>query len=88
MGPVCQSNMKKTCCLEFARCRISGRWLESDWPIVVGAYRRGEPVGAIALDQELLRRGETEFELWIPSGPFELRGTSACRRRRDRSGAG
>ena len=53
--------------------QISGRWLESEWPVIVGAYRTGEPVDAIALDQVLLRRGESEFELWIPSQAYELR---------------
>jgi hypothetical protein len=56
--------------------RISGRWLEREWPIVVGAYRTGEPIDAIALDQVMLRDGESEFELWIPSGPYEFRVTS------------
>lgn len=53
--------------------QITGRWLESDWPVVVGAYRTGEPADAIALDQVLLRSGESDFELWIPSEPHELR---------------
>jgi hypothetical protein len=56
--------------------QISGHWLESEWPIVVGAYRTGEPVEAIALDQVLLRQGESEFELWIPPRAYELRVTS------------
>ncbi|MFN0052871.1 MAG: hypothetical protein ACKV0T_11820 [Planctomycetales bacterium] len=60
--------------------RVSGRWLEPNWPIVVGAYRTGESIEAIALDQVLLRDGESEFELWIPSPPFELRVTSATGR--------
>jgi len=58
------------------RTQISGRWLEREWPVVIGAYRTGEPVDAIALDQVLLRRGESKFELWIPSQPYELRVTS------------
>jgi hypothetical protein len=56
--------------------RRSGRWLESEWPVVVGAYRTGEPADAIALDQVMLRQGESEFELWIPSQAYELRVTS------------
>lgn len=56
--------------------QVSGRWLETDWPIVVGAYAVGEPVDAIALDQVLLRQGESEFELWIPARPYELRVTA------------
>jgi hypothetical protein len=58
------------------KIQISGRWQESEWPIVVGAYRTGEPVDAIALDQVLLRHGESKFELWIPPRPYELRVTS------------
>jgi hypothetical protein len=56
--------------------RIPGRWLESEWPVVVGAYRTGEPIDAIALDQVMLRQGESKFELWIPSQAYELRVTS------------
>ncbi len=58
--------------------QISGRWAEREWPIVVGAYRTEEPADAIALDQVLLRQGESEFELWIPDGPHELRVTSVA----------
>ena len=56
--------------------QISGRWLEREWPVVVAAHRLGEPADAIALDQVMLRQGESEFELWIPSQAYELRVTS------------
>lgn len=56
--------------------QLRGRWLEKEWPIVIGAYRMGETADAIALDQVLLRNGESEFELWIPEGPHMLRVTS------------
>jgi hypothetical protein len=56
--------------------RVPARWLEDEWPVVVGAYRPGEPADAIALDQVLLRQGESDFELWIPDGQHELRVTS------------
>jgi hypothetical protein len=58
------------------RTQISGRWLQNEWPVVVGAYRTGEPVDAIALDQVMLRPGESAFELWVPSQAYELRVTS------------
>ena len=56
--------------------QVAGRWLEREWPVVVGAYRTGEAVDAIALDQVMLRQGESDFELWIPSQAYELRVTS------------
>jgi len=58
--------------------QLSGHWLESEWPVVVGAYRTGEPADAIALDQVMLRQGESQFELWIPPQPYELRVTSTA----------
>lgn len=59
-----------------ARTQISGRWLENQWPVVVGAYRIGEPLDAIALDQVMLRQGESAFDLWIPPEAHEVRVTS------------
>ena len=58
--------------------QLRGRWLEKEWPIIVGAYRAGETADAIALDQVMLRHGESEFELWIPDGPHVLRVTSVA----------
>ncbi len=31
------------------------------------AYKKGEPVNAIPLDQVMLRQNETRFRLWIPN---------------------
>lgn len=56
--------------------QIWGRWMEREWPVVIGAYRVGEPTDAIALDQVMLRQGEPRFDLWIPAQPYELRVTS------------
>jgi hypothetical protein len=53
--------------------RISGVWEGGHWPVVVAAFSDGEPDIAIALDQVLLRRGETEFELWFPANSYEIR---------------
>jgi hypothetical protein len=47
--------------------RISGQWLTRQWPVVIAAYRSGEPTNAIPLDQLMLRDGEQEFVLWIPA---------------------
>ena len=53
--------------------RISGRWLDSQWPVVIAAYQSGEPIHAIPLDQVMLREDEQEFVLWIPaSASYEI----------------
>ena len=57
---------------------ISGRWLAREWPVVVGAYRPGEPADAIPLDQVMLRSGEAAFALWLPSPAYELRVISTA----------
>jgi hypothetical protein len=46
--------------------RVPGVWLGNQWPVVIAAIPDGEPDDAIALDQIMLRRGETDFELWLP----------------------
>lgn len=46
--------------------RMSGVWLGNQWPVVIAAIADGEPDNAIALDQVMLRRGETDFALWLP----------------------
>jgi hypothetical protein len=51
--------------------QLSGEWTGGEWPVVVCAYQKGEPAEAIALDQVLLRDGETRFVLWIPHGRDE-----------------
>lgn len=54
--------------------RIAGRWTTNDWPVVVSAYKQGEPIHAIPLDQVMLRQNETRFVLWIPAGAdYEIR---------------
>jgi hypothetical protein len=45
---------------------ISGQWLTRQWPVVIAAYKSGEPTNAIPLDQVMLRDGEHDFVLWIP----------------------
>jgi hypothetical protein len=47
--------------------RIAGQWLTGQWPIVIAAYKSGEPTHAIPLDQVMLRHGEQDFTLWIPA---------------------
>ncbi|SIN76325.1 hypothetical protein SAMN05444166_0705 [Singulisphaera sp. GP187] len=46
--------------------RVPGVWLGNQWPVVIAAIPDEEPDNAIALDQIMLRRGETGFELWLP----------------------
>jgi hypothetical protein len=47
--------------------RVSGRWLTKQWPVVIAAYRNGEPTTAIPLDQVMMRGNEQDFVLWIPA---------------------
>jgi hypothetical protein len=56
-----------------AHRRVTGIWNGSEWPVLVGAFKKGESADAIALDQVMLRAGEKEFVLWIPNGAFEVR---------------
>ncbi len=53
--------------------RVPGTWLGGRWPVVIAAIADGEPETAIALDQVLLRRGETDFELWLPQADHRMR---------------
>jgi hypothetical protein len=53
--------------------RVPGVWLGNQWPVVIAAIPDGEPDNAIALDQIMLRPGETEFELWLPSTHYSIR---------------
>ena len=41
--------------------QLRGSWLEREWPVIIGAYRAGETADAIALDQVMLRHGESGF---------------------------
>ena len=56
--------------------RVPGVWLGNQWPVVIAAIPDGEPDNAIALDQIMLRRGETDFELWLPHTDFSIRAWS------------
>jgi hypothetical protein len=56
--------------------RVPGVWLGNQWPVVIAAIPEGEPDDAIALDQIMLRRGETDFELWLPRTGYTIRGWS------------
>jgi hypothetical protein len=55
------------------RQRLQGSWDGNEWPVVVGAFVRGEPSNAIALDQIMLREGEREYALWVPEADYEIR---------------
>ncbi len=53
--------------------RVLGVWLGNQRPVEIAAIRDGEPDNAIALDQVMLRHGETDFELWLPSTDYTIR---------------
>jgi hypothetical protein len=54
--------------------RIAGRWTSDVWPVVVSAYKHGEPINALPLDQIMLREKEDRFVLWIPAREsYEIR---------------
>lgn len=53
--------------------RVPGVWLGNQWPVVIAAIPVGEPDNAIALDQIMLRSGETDFELWLPHTDATIR---------------
>jgi hypothetical protein len=53
--------------------RVPGVWLGNQWPVVIAAIPDGEPDNAIALDQIMLRPGETDFELWLPPTDYTIR---------------
>jgi hypothetical protein len=52
--------------------RVPGVWLGKQWSVVIAAIADGEPDTGIALDQILLRRGETDFELWLPHTNYRI----------------
>jgi hypothetical protein len=56
-----------------ARQRIAGVWNGPEWPVLIGAFKKGESDDAIALDQVMLRQGEKDFVLWIPHDDYEIR---------------
>lgn len=53
--------------------RAAGVWRGGRWPVVIAAVPEGEPDDAVALDQVMLRPGETDFELWLPHTAYTLR---------------
>jgi hypothetical protein len=53
--------------------RVTGVWLGRRWPVVIAAVAGGEPDTAVALDQVMLRPGESEFELWLPHADYRVR---------------
>lgn len=55
------------------RDRITGVWNGSEWPVLIGAFRKGESPDAIALDQVMLRQNERNFVLWVPSVECDIR---------------
>lgn len=56
-----------------ARRRVTGVWNSTVWPVLIGAFKKGESADAIALDQVMLRQGEKDFVLWVPTHDFEIR---------------
>ena len=65
---------KRTVLFPDAMQRLAGRWTERAWPVVISAYKKDEATDAIPLDQVMLREGEVDFVLWIPSGAeYEIR---------------
>ena len=55
------------------KTRVPGEWRGNQWPVVIAAIPVGEPDDAIALDQIMLRRGEMNFELWLPNADYRIR---------------
>ncbi len=53
--------------------RVTGSWRGNEWPVVIAALPAGEPNEAIALDQVMLRAGESDFELWLPPADYVIR---------------
>lgn len=54
--------------------QIAGQWRDPVWPVVICAYAEGEPAFAVPLDQVMLRKSETQFQLAIPQDtPFVIR---------------
>src|SRR5262249_41642386 len=59
---------KRTVLFSDSSERLYGIWTGHLWPVVVCAYKKGEPIDAIPLDQVMLRPDEISFLLWIPAG--------------------
>jgi hypothetical protein len=56
-----------------SRLRVAGTWNGSEWPVLIGAFKKRESQDSIALDQVMLRDGEKDFVLWVPSDEYEIR---------------
>ncbi len=56
-----------------SRVRVAGSWNGFEWPVLIGACKKGESAGSIAVDQVMLRDGETDYVLWVPSDDYEIR---------------
>ncbi len=56
-----------------SRLRVAGSWNGSEWPVQIGAFKKGESQDSIALDQVMRRDGEKDFVLWVPSDECEIR---------------
>ncbi|MEM9365962.1 MAG: hypothetical protein AAGD07_08185 [Planctomycetota bacterium] len=75
---------KRTLLFPDSMVPVSGRWQTRRWPVVVAAYKRGEPTSAIPLDQVMLRDGEQDFVLWLPKSTgydivvFDQYGVLSC----------
>lgn len=55
------------------RRRVAGTWNGAEWPVLIGAFKKGESPDAVALDQVMLRAGERKFVLWVPNSGYEVR---------------
>ena len=64
---------QRTHSFKTGRQRVACVWNGSEWPVLVGAFKKDEPEDSIALDQVMLREGERDLLLWVPSDDFELR---------------
>jgi hypothetical protein len=65
---------ERTVLFPDAMQKLAGRWTANEWPVVVSAYNKGEPINAIPLDQVMLRQDEADFVLWIPkAAEYEIR---------------
>lgn len=56
-----------------SRRRVAGSWNGSEWPVLISAFKKGESADSIALDQVMLRDGEKDLVLWVPSDEYEIR---------------
>ncbi len=65
---------KRTILFPDSLQQLTGRWIANEWPVVICAYKKGEPNNAVPLDQVMLRHGETDFVLWVlDAAEYEIR---------------